>query len=70
MDLCHNFDGILDNYCVPNVPLNGLWHQWPDKSDVQSENNSIQLDFEDREGKILIWQAETKDNPTIAMETS
>lgn len=65
----------LDNYQVPNIPLNGWWQQWPDNKDIQSDNHTIHLDFNDREGKILIWRGddwkpELDETSVVPMEQS
>ena len=66
------FNVFLDNYRIPNIPHNGWWQQWPDKKDIQADNNEIHLDIGDREGKLLIYRGENwqPEVSTIPMETS
>lgn len=49
---------ILAGYRVPNMPVNGWWHEWTFNYDVKVENNDVHLDIAEREAKILVWLGE------------
>src|ERR1700722_2771589 len=42
-------------YRVPNMPINGWWHEWTFNYDVKVDNNEVYLDLAEREAKILVW---------------
>lgn len=48
----------LAHYRVPNMPINGWWHEWTFNYDVKVEYNEVHLDLAEREAKILVWLGE------------
>ncbi|CAF1129819.1 unnamed protein product [Rotaria sordida] len=54
-----NFSGIfLAHYRVPNMPIDGWWHEWTFNYDVKVSYNEVHLDLAEREAKILVWLGE------------
>jgi hypothetical protein len=48
----------IANYCVPNIPANGPWHEWTFNYEVQVDNNEVHLDIAEREAKILVYRGD------------
>ncbi|UJR33292.1 hypothetical protein I4U23_020743 [Adineta vaga] len=60
VNLSGNF---LADYHVPNMPVNGWWHEWTFNYDANVENNEVRLDIAEREAKILVWLGENYNSP-------
>jgi hypothetical protein len=48
----------IAHYRVPNMPINGWWHEWTFNYDVKVDYNEVHLDLAEREAKILVWLGE------------
>ncbi len=46
------------HYRVPNLPVNGWWHEWTLNYDVKVDRNKVHLDLAEREAKIVVWFGE------------
>ena len=62
MNIFSLFPNLAD-YRVPNMPVNGWWHEWTFNYDVKVENNDVHLDIAEREAKILVWLGEDWHQP-------
>ncbi|CAF4934064.1 unnamed protein product [Rotaria sp. Silwood1] len=49
---------FLAHYRVPNMPVNGWWHEWTFNYDCKVDYNEVHLDLAEREAKILVWLGE------------
>ena len=56
---------LIAYYRVPNMPVDGWWHEWTFNYDVKVENNEVHLDLAEREAKILVWLGESWQPPTV-----
>ncbi|RUR74199.1 alpha-glucanotransferase [Chlorogloeopsis fritschii PCC 6912] len=48
-------DRYLGNYCIPNCPANGNWHEWTKDYNTQSANGQLKVDLGAWEAQIFIW---------------
>ncbi|CAF1347703.1 unnamed protein product, partial [Didymodactylos carnosus] len=42
-------------YRVPNMPVNGKWHEWTFNYDLITENREMILNLSEYEGKIFVY---------------
>lgn len=49
-------DSYLADYCVPNFPKNGTWHEWTGNYDIEAKDDKITLDLPEFEAQVLVWQ--------------
>jgi hypothetical protein len=54
----------IAHYRVPNISIDGWWHEWTFNYDVRVDHNEVYLDLAEREAKILVWLGEDWKPPT------
>ena len=44
----------LKDYTIPNIPADGVWHEWSQDYDLEAHDGTLTLDLPDYEAKVLV----------------